>query len=75
MSPGGSAQRRPRRLVKLRQTKHEKNQAAVERAIVKVGGLENHKEVQNAWKVLRTGNYGEDQESGIFTLLYLYIVP
>ena len=53
MSPGGSASLRPRRVVKPRQTKHEKDQAAIGRAIAKVGGIEILRQIQETWSSLR----------------------
>jgi len=64
MSPGGSASLRPRRVVKSRQTKHEKNQAAIGRAIAKVGGIEILRQIQETWSSLKVENFGEDQENG-----------
>ena len=44
---------------------------ALERATVKLGGVDNRKETQRSWKALKVGNGQDDQEKGNGIILQL----
>ena len=59
---------------KPKQSNEQKTTRALQRAVLKVGGIENYEELKSSWSGLKTGNHQEDQEKGngiIISLLNL----